>query len=172
MTLVDAETGELIASDDARLAEARESFDRLLGGMFELVAIASDDARLVEGLDDKTSEYVLRLAEDDDTRMALARAARLRNAPRRRSTSKPPAFVYFIQRGEGGPIKIGAASNPAARLSTLQTGSPEPLRLLAATPGSLDDEAALHERFASARLSGEWFEPTADLIALIEQVAS
>lgn len=65
-------------------------------------------------------------------------------------------FVYFIE-DPIGPIKVGISKNPPARLSDLQTSHARRLRLLAIIPGDYKTEAALHELFRNARLSGEWF---------------
>lgn len=78
-------------------------------------------------------------------------------------------MIYFIRQGEDGPVKIGFARDAGAvdtRLRTFQTGHSETLHLLGMRPGDLADEAALHQRFAAARLRGEWFEPTAELLEL------
>ncbi len=78
-------------------------------------------------------------------------------------------MIYFIEAVGVGHIKIGFTDSLDAsdRLTTLQTGSPVPLRLLGTIPGTLDDEKDLHRRFASARGVGEWFRPVAELLALI-----
>lgn len=65
--------------------------------------------------------------------------------------------TYFIQSVYGGPIKIGSSANSLlSRLKALQTGHPEPLRVLARMPGAFH-EGQLHRRFADWRLTGEWF---------------
>ncbi len=78
-------------------------------------------------------------------------------------------MIYFVQAEGVGNIKIGFTDSVDAsdRLSTLQTGSPVPLRLLGTIPGTMDDEKDLHRRFASARVVGEWFKPVSELLALI-----
>lgn len=77
--------------------------------------------------------------------------------------------VYFIQSGDAGNIKIGTTSgDPRLRLGSLQTGNPEKLRLLVAVPGGVRVEHSLHARFASARVTGEWFEPTKELVSFVE----
>ncbi len=78
--------------------------------------------------------------------------------------------VYFIQeQGDGGAIKIGCtAGDPRARLATLQTGNSRRLHLLASIPGGAAEEAALHERFAAYRVSGEWFRVDPYLLGFIE----
>ncbi len=78
---------------------------------------------------------------------------------------KPTSWVYFIQEGADGPIKIGfTTGDPSGRLSALQTGNPNPLRIVAATPGTMEDERRWHERFAHLRMLGEWFLPADDLL--------
>lgn len=78
--------------------------------------------------------------------------------------SNGPAWVYFIQAGQDGPIKIGVSDSVFDRLKALQTGNPEPLRLIAAVIGDTQDELALHRRFRRQRLIGEWFRPSKKLL--------
>ena len=66
-------------------------------------------------------------------------------------------FVYFVQGRKGGPVKIGYAVDPQRRLGNMSTGSPVPLKLLAAIPGDRNLEADLHRFFGVGRLHGEWF---------------
>lgn len=67
-------------------------------------------------------------------------------------------FVYIIQGDEGTPVKIGRAIDVRARLKGLQTGNPQELRVLAATPGAAYDEAEFHRHLKFSRVRGEWFE--------------
>lgn len=82
--------------------------------------------------------------------------------------------VYFIQVAQEdgrGPIKIGKADRVVQRLGELQVGNPFKLELLAVAkdvPDSL--EAVYHARFSTARMRGEWFRPTDELLAFIEEV--
>lgn len=84
-------------------------------------------------------------------------------------------WVYFIQHGgPEGAIKIGTTSgNPHARLRALQTGAPEPLRLLAAVPGDARLERELHAKFEALRTreGGEWFAADPRLRAFIDGIA-
>ena len=83
-------------------------------------------------------------------------------------TNRRQTKIYFIQAGTSGPIKIGYSGGPIERrLAALQTGHPEPLRLLAAVDGDRSTEAELHRRFHPYRRSGEWFDPHPDLIQFI-----
>lgn len=79
--------------------------------------------------------------------------------------------VYFVQAGDGGPIKIGwTGGDPKARMRDLQTGNPYPLSMLGHVPGSGADETDLHEQFRHLRMVGEWFKPAPDLVAFIAGV--
>lgn len=78
-----------------------------------------------------------------------------------------PGWVYFIQAGGDGPIKIGFSLSPATRLAQLQTSMPDRLRLLAQRTGSRADERDLHKAFQVHRIRGEWFAPHQDLLDYI-----
>ena len=81
-----------------------------------------------------------------------------------------PGIIYFIQMGESGPIKIGATTSIESRLSGLQTGNPEKLRVLLTmdTVKMKESEANLHSRFRYQRLEGEWFKPDDFLLESIK----
>jgi len=80
--------------------------------------------------------------------------------------------VYFIGAGETGPIKIGIARDPQARLSTFQTGHFERLTILALTTGGRELESAYHKRFAEHRKTGEWFTRCPEIEAEIARLSS
>lgn len=83
-----------------------------------------------------------------------------------------PVWVYFIQAGEAGPIKIGRSrDDPRQRLSALQTAHYETLRLLGVLQSDPEGEARLHEQFANLRIRGEWFRPGPGLLTLIAEQA-
>jgi hypothetical protein len=66
--------------------------------------------------------------------------------------------VYFIQAGgPKGPVKIGKADDPLQRLSDLQVGNHETLRLIHAVEGGLDREADIHRKFKPLPGRKEWF---------------
>lgn len=67
-----------------------------------------------------------------------------------------PLFVYFIQ-DANGPVKIGKAHDPRARLADLQCGNPQPLQLRAVVLAAVDTEDRLHRSWNHCRISGEWF---------------
>ncbi|WP_030674870.1 GIY-YIG nuclease family protein [Streptomyces cellulosae] len=69
------------------------------------------------------------------------------------------SYVYLIGPEHGaGPWKVGMSTDVRKRLATLQTGSPEPLRVYWATPGGRDLESRLHRVLAPWRKHGEWFD--------------
>jgi hypothetical protein len=118
-----------------------------------------------------------------DDAMILARAAELRERERKPITdaewarfcdwprSCDEGWVYFVQSGDAGPIKIGFAFDIEKRLAQLQVGNPETLHLRGAYRGTIDAEVDEHERFDASRLRGEWFHPTSELLVFIERLA-
>lgn len=77
-------------------------------------------------------------------------------------------FIYFIQVGHEGPVKIGWSANPTKRLASLQTAHHEKLYLRGCKQGSSQDEASLHAELRQYRINGEWFDPHDDVFAQIE----
>ena len=84
-----------------------------------------------------------------------------------------PAFecVYFagayLPTGQLYAVKIGRTKrNIIVHLECYQAGSPLELRLFGVvrTKRAVQLEAELHFQFGSARLKGEWFLPTAELV--------
>lgn len=69
-------------------------------------------------------------------------------------------WIYFIQQGDSGPVKIGCSFEPTRRLKQLQTAHSTSLRLLCAVEANRDEERSWHDRFRNARTKGEWFQPT------------
>lgn len=71
-------------------------------------------------------------------------------------------YIYFIQAGEKGPIKIGVANNVANRLESLQTGNHEELRVIhsfqvSGKSKAFDFERQLHKYFRHKCIRREWF---------------
>lgn len=79
-------------------------------------------------------------------------------------------LVYFVQAGEGGPIKIGWARNPWGRIRDLQVAHWAVLTMLGTTDGGVALERRLHRRFAKERVRGEWFNPSPRLYAAIARL--
>jgi hypothetical protein len=71
-----------------------------------------------------------------------------------------PAFVYVIQSGEDGPVKIGSAGRPSKRIANLQTSSWQDLFLRAVVPAfrSVAVEQAAHILAREHSIRGEWFD--------------
>lgn len=88
------------------------------------------------------------------------------------ATVSSPCTVYFISTDavKSYPIKIGRAIKEQSRLSSLQSGCPYPLRILATCPGSHVVEKGLHWRFAKYRLQGEWFRRGRLLMRFISEL--
>lgn len=82
-----------------------------------------------------------------------------------------PVTVYFIEASAVGAIKIGASGDLERRFRHLCVGSPTPLTLLLAIPGTLGDERRLHSMFAAERAHGEWFRATPQLRRFIRELA-
>lgn len=73
-------------------------------------------------------------------------------------------YVYFIQVGSDGPIKIGfSKADPARRMKHLQAGCPWELRLVGAVSGSKFNERCLHEKLSHLKIRQEWFRPGFDI---------
>lgn len=79
-------------------------------------------------------------------------------------------WVYFVQAGEDGPIKVGYSNHVEGRLASLQTAHHAPLRVLLKVPGGLALEAALHAALAPHRLRGEWFRPAPEVLRLAAEM--
>ncbi len=75
--------------------------------------------------------------------------------------------VYYVRRPDG-PIKIGTTYSMGNRLRGLRNVAP--VEVLAVHTGGHVAERALHRRFASSRLDGEWLAPTAELLAHIDHI--
>lgn len=81
-------------------------------------------------------------------------------------------FVYFIQAGLAGPIKIGVSWNIPSRLYALQQASHEELHHIGDLhctnkAAALVAERALHEQLQNTHIRGEWFESTAEVRATV-----
>ena len=78
--------------------------------------------------------------------------------------------VYFIKARGTDRVKIGWTNDLKKRLANLQTASPFRLKvLLVLDESSRSVEKSLHDRFATARVCGEWFLLTGELKAIIRQ---
>lgn len=82
------------------------------------------------------------------------------------------SYIYFIQAGNNGPIKIGYSAKKYIkdRLITLQTGNHEKLVLLCTIPGTKNTEKELHKKFKEFWIRGEWFHVNTVLSELISSL--
>jgi hypothetical protein len=77
--------------------------------------------------------------------------------------------VYFATIREQNLVKIGCSFEPESRLKELQVGCPFTVHIEATLPGHIQEEKALHRRFADDRVRGEWFTITPMIEAVMEQ---
>lgn len=78
--------------------------------------------------------------------------------------ARPPGndagWAYAIADRDRHLVKIGTSRDVPRRLRALQTSSPHALEVLWQGRGGPALEAHLHERFATRRVRGEWFDFT------------
>lgn len=87
----------------------------------------------------------------------------LREHPRRKQRR-----VYFAR--SGNKVKIGVATKVNGRISTIQSGSPAKIELLACIPGGVEMERKMHMRFAKLRIRGEWFRYKGELMEYVQSL--
>lgn len=79
--------------------------------------------------------------------------------------------MIYLARRQDGRVKIGYTSgDPSHRLRSLKTGAGA-LELLGTMPGDTKLERALHDRYSSYRVEGEWFDLSQDHIEEVLAVA-
>lgn len=137
------------------------------------IAVEAEGASAKHGqfyhdLGKQIAQAVLEHEAPSDARPVLVAAEVIRYEDIQRSACEQ--LVYFIGAGVSGPIKIGIAANPQARLSTLQTAHHEELSILAVTGGGRESEMAYHECFGRHRLKGEWFARVPEIEAEIARL--
>lgn len=108
-----------------------------------------------------TIEQINELIRDSE-QPAPSASLSLKRAPAK------PTFVYVMRNSRNGYHKIGFSTEPRFREKTLQSQEPE-VSLLFAFPGTVEDEERLHDRFASKRLRGEWFNLTPEDVESIRR---
>jgi hypothetical protein len=79
-------------------------------------------------------------------------------------------FVYFVQSGDDGLIKIGYTSDIRKRISSIKTCTPTPIKLLGYIEGDYLTERELHKKFKKYNSRGEWFTCTKEIIDYINEV--
>jgi len=63
-----------------------------------------------------------------------------------------------------GHVKIGHSKSPESRFRAAQVLNPYPVSMLFKGEGGKADETALHERFSSLKVKGDWFRHQGELI--------
>ena len=79
-------------------------------------------------------------------------------------------YIYFIQQGSDGPVKIGMASDVRKRLVALKHANPYKLHLLCSISTHRRMEQIIHRRFKNHRIRGEWFNPSPDIMSFINKI--
>lgn len=81
------------------------------------------------------------------------------------------SWIYFIKPVvQPGPVKIGSARDPEARLKQLRGASPVALEIVAAMRGSVTVERRLHALFIADHDHCEWFSWSEKLQDTIDAV--
>ncbi len=90
--------------------------------------------------------------------------------PERVPAEARPSWLYFLQQGTKGPIKIGYTNDVARRVNSLQMGNPARLRVRAAVvvEDAPDAEKFLKGLFKESHVRGEWFRPSWTVKRFIE----
>lgn len=83
-------------------------------------------------------------------------------------SAKGCSYIYFIQSGENGPVKIGRSANPCRRIQDLKRYQSDELRFLGVFFGPSVMESVMHHVLSKDRLEGEWFRPSEDVLAMAE----
>lgn len=71
-------------------------------------------------------------------------------------------YLYAVERGSH-LVKIGYSRNPDQRLTTMQTGEHQHLKLLGVLQGTRAEEVALHRRLIASQVRGEWYRRTPEV---------
>lgn len=76
--------------------------------------------------------------------------------------------VYFAR--AGNMMKIGCSRKPLRRVKEIGEWIPFEIELVAATDGSYDLEAAIHNHFADSWSHLEWFRVTPEMEAMVDDI--
>lgn len=97
-------------------------------------------------------------------------AAPIINGRARPVRTREVGTIYFASCSvEDFPIKIGFATNLAARMAKMQVHLPYPIAVLGTLRGTVRRERDLHTGFAHIWLRGEWFQRTEELVMFINE---
>lgn len=79
-------------------------------------------------------------------------------------------FIYAIESAMMDAVKIGITIDPAKRISSMQTGNPDQLKMIGCWPGNADNEKQLHGELKNDFLRGEWFKRTPAVLTAIQRL--
>lgn len=79
-------------------------------------------------------------------------------------------YIYFLEAGKDGPIKIGFAKDVRKRVKDMQSGNHLPLNVILEIPGDYLNEGQFHDLFARHNIRGEWFQRHQDILEVIEML--
>ena len=78
-------------------------------------------------------------------------------------------YVYFLQQGETGPIKIGFTTKLKHRFAVIRSSNIY-VSVLGVMPGGRKEERQIHKRFKEHRIEGEWFYPVDEIVQLAKSL--
>lgn len=82
-------------------------------------------------------------------------------------------FVYFIQAGDNGPVKVGWARDVSHRLRDHQIGNPYDLSVIATVMASRRAlEGEFHRALRGYHMRGEWFRWAHPFSAMVKKIAA
>jgi hypothetical protein len=93
----------------------------------------------------------------------------VRRAIREAAKRDAAGYVYAIRNPASHAIKIGFATDPRKRFSSLGVAHSERLELLGVVPGDRQLESELATAFGNYRIRGEWFRPHRDVLAWVKE---
>jgi hypothetical protein len=115
---------------------------------------------------------MLRVDEQEFGRWASRRAG-MHAKPGPKQFNRPSGrggWIYFIQCGDDGPIKVGFALDAEKRLGQLQVGNHHDLRIVAKIASErFRHESEIQHELRDAHIRGEWYEADA-VVALLERL--
>ena len=79
-------------------------------------------------------------------------------------------YIYFIQQGDDGPIKIGYSTDVTERIRRMRTCSPYEIYIRLVISGNLDFEKNIHKKFKKYKMRGEWFQNTKEIREYIKSL--
>ena len=87
-------------------------------------------------------------------------------AAREANAKKETGYVYVLaEEGSMFAVKVGHSRQPFARPGDFQMGNPRKLLVVGVLEGTEADERALHQKYISDNVQGEWFRPSAPLLS-------